>query len=236
MTRGGDAAGRPALSGTQLVGLLERVADIVWRYRLRPDPAFEYVSPSVFALTGYTPAEHYADPDLGRRIAHPDDLPLLEKALGSPEDHLTVTLRWLHKQGAVFATEHRLALVRDDDGELVAVEGVGRPVPGTTAGAPRMRAGDLVLDLAAHRALVGDRVVDLTPAEHRILSLLCAADGPVSARDLVIRLWGADHPGGTRAVQVHISNLRRKLEDDHRRPSRLLTRRGIGYVLVRPGS
>jgi two-component system alkaline phosphatase synthesis response regulator PhoP len=99
-----------------------------------------------------------------------------------------------------------------------------------------MQAGDVVLDLAAHRALVDERVVDLTPSEHRILSLLVAADGPVSAHDLVVRLWGVDQPGGTRAVQVHISNLRAKLEHDPRRPQRLLTRRGVGYVLARPGS
>ena len=97
-----------------------------------------------------------------------------------------------------------------------------------------MQAGDVLLDLAGHRALVDDRVVDLTPAEHRLLSLLVAADGPVSLHDLVVRLWGSDHAGGTRAVQVHISNLRRKLEDDPRRPQRLLTYRGVGYVLARP--
>lgn len=218
----------------QLVGLLERVPDIVWRYRLQPTPGFEYVSPSVFALTGYTPREHYADPDLGRRIAHPEDLPLLEQVLSAPGAHRTVMLRWLHREGMVFTTEQRLTLVRDDAGEIVAMEGVGRPVAGSANGA-RVQAGAIVLDLAGHRALVDERVIDLTPAEHRILSLLVAADGPVSARELVVGLWGADHPGGTRAVQVHVSNLRRKLERDPRRPSRLLTRRGVGYVLDRSG-
>lgn len=220
------------LSGTQLVGLLERVPDIVWRYRLRPAPGFEYVSPSVFALTGYTPEEHYADPDLGRRIAHPDDVPLLEATLEAPDAHPVVTLRWIHRQGTVFTTEQRLTVVRDASGEVVALEGVGRPVA-RPASSARVHAGDVVLDLGANRALVDGRVVDLTPAEHRILSLLVTADGPVSARDLVVRLWGADHPGGTRAVQVHVSNLRRKLERDPRHPSRLLTERGVGYVLAR---
>lgn len=224
-----------ALSVGQLVGMLERVPDIVWRYRLRPTPGFEYVSPSVFALTGYTPDEHYADPDLGRRIAHPDDLPLLEETIRAPEAHPTVTLRWIHRRGRVFRTEQRLTVVRDAGGEVVALEGIGRPVSASSNGGVRMRAGDLVLDLAANRVLVDGRVIDLTPAEHRILSLLVAADGPVSAHDLVVRLWGADHPGGTRAVQVHVSNLRRKLEPDPRRPSRLLTRRGVGYVLARDG-
>jgi DNA-binding winged helix-turn-helix (wHTH) protein len=224
-----------ALVAWQLVALLERVPDIVWRYRVRPAPGFEYVSPSVFALTGYTPADHYADPDLGRRIAHPDDLPLLEETIRSPADHPTVTLRWRHRRGTVFMTEHRLTVIRDGDGEVVALEGVGRPIHGPGNGT-RIQAGDVILDLAANRALVDERVVDLTPSEHRILSSLVAADGPVSARDLVVRLWGADQPGGLRAVQVHISNLRAKLEQDPRHPRRLLTHRGVGYVLARPGS
>lgn len=224
------------MDAPELIALLERVPDIVWRYRLAPAPAFEYVSPSVFALTGYTPEEHYADPDLGRRIAHPDDLPLLEETIRSPEAYPTVILRWRHRAGSYFATEHRLTVVRGGEGEPVAIEGIARPVRSRNGeGGPRMQAGDIVLDLAAHRALVGERVVDLTPAEHRILAMLVAADGPVSPRELVVRLWGDDHPGGTRAVQVHISNLRRKLEHDPRRPQRLLTRRGVGYALARPG-
>lgn len=221
------------LSASQLVDVLERIPDIVWRYRLRPTPGFEYVSPSVFALTGYTPDEHYADPDLGRRVAHPDDLPLLEETLRAPEAHAKVTLRWRHRRGTVFTTEQRLTLVRDAGGEVVALEGVARPLAAGRDGAS-LQAGDVVLDLASLRALVGERVIDLTPAEHRILSLLVEADGPVSAHDLVVRLWGADHPGGTRALQVHVSNLRAKLERDPRRPERLLTRRGVGYVLARP--
>src|SRR4051812_31871650 len=113
-----------SLSDPQLVAVLERVPDIVWRYRLRPEPGFEYVSPSVFALTGYSPAEHYADPDLGRRIVHPDDVSLLEQVLVAPAAHPMVTLRWRHRQGAVFATEQRLTLVRDAGGDVVALEGI----------------------------------------------------------------------------------------------------------------
>ena len=224
-----------ALSAPQLVAVLERVPDIVWRYRLRPEPGFEYVSPSVFALTGYTPEQHYADPDLGRRIAHPDDLPLLEKVIRAPATHRTVTLRWRHKEGAVFATEQRLTLVREASGDIIAIEGIGRPVTGKPVQA-RVQRGDIVLDLAGHRALVDDRVVDLTPAEHRILASLIAAETPMGAQELAGRLWGASEKSGVRTVQVHISNLRRKLEQDPRRPARLLTHRGVGYALHQSAS
>ena len=116
--------------------------------------------------------------------------------------------------------------------QLVALEGIGRPV---IEGERRLQlhAGDLVLDLATHRVLIDGRVVALTPAEHRILALLAAAEGPVGVRDIVARLWGASHSGGTRVVEVHISNLRRKIEEDSRHPRRLLTLRGAGYAIAR---
>jgi len=224
---------RPAsLTATHLAGLLERVPDVVWRYRVRPTPAFEYVSPSVFALTGYTPQDHYDDPDLGRRIIHPDDLAVLEAFLAAPATGTTLLLRWRHRSGAIFATEQRITLVRDASGEIVAIEGIGRPVLAEERRL-QMQAGDLVLDLATHRALVDGQVVTLTPAEHRILALLATAGGPVPAEVIAHRLWGARHAGGERAVQVHVSNLRRQLEADPRRPRRLLTRRGVGYELAR---
>ena len=221
------------LSATHLAELLERVPDIVWRYQLVPTPGFQYVSPSVFAITGYSPAEHYADPDLGRRIAHPDDLPLLEAAIASPDEHPVITMRWRHRTGVVVRTEQRITVVRDESGHIGALEGIARPVT------PRERkfrihAGDLVLDLATHRVLVEDRVVELTPAEHIILALLAGTDGPVSHQAIVARLWGRDQPGGARTVQVHVSNLRRKIEQDPRQPRRILTVRGVGYALADP--
>ena len=221
----------PGLSPALLAALVERVPDIVWRYRLVPKPGFEYVSPSVFALTGYTPAEHYADPDLGRKIVHPDDLPRMEAAMANPEDRKALVLRWRHKAGLELTTEHRIVAIRDAGGELVALEGVGRPV---VNGQRRfeLATGDLVLDLATHRVLVADRVVELTPSEHRILVLLASSDGPVTSPEIVARLWGEDHPAGPRVVQVHMSNLRRKIEDDPSRPRRLVTHRGMGYELV----
>ncbi len=221
------------LSADELSALLERIPDIVWRYRLAPRRGFEYVSPSVFGVTGYTPAEHYADPDLGRRIVHPDDAPLIDAVLRSAEPVLSLTIRWRHRQGHIIVTQQRISFIRDADGAAVAVEGVGRPLTDRPRRAHHVRAGDLVLDLAGQRVLVDERVVDLTPAEYRILALLASSDGPVEVRALVTRLWGAEQPGGARAVEVHISNLRRKIEDDPRRPERLVTHRGVGYALAR---
>jgi len=210
---------------------LERSPDIIWRYRLIPPPGFEYVSPAALTFTGYSPAEHYSDPDLGRKIVHPDDASLLEAAIAAPEDHKQLMVRWRHKAGIELMTEQRIVPIRDGDGQLVAIEGSARPV---ISGDRELQipAGDLVIDLATHRALIDQRTVDLTPSEHRILVLLASADRPVSAPELTARLWGKDDPTGARAVQVHVSNLRRKIEEDPALPRRLVTHRGLGYELV----
>jgi PAS domain S-box-containing protein len=218
------------LSDAQLVELLERIPDVVWRYRVAPKACFEYVSPSIAALTGYTAAELYADPRIRDRILHPDDRRLMQAILAEPDDHAIAIIRCRHKDGSVVPTEHRITVLHDARGGIVALEGVARPV---TSAERRfqIQVGDLVVDLATHRALAGGRVVELTPTEHRVMAILAAADGAVSVATLVAELWGRGYAGGSRAVQVHVSNLRRKLEDDPRSPRRILTVRGHGYAL-----
>jgi len=82
----------------------ENVQDIAYRYRLYPEPGFEYISPSAAAITGHTPEEHYADPDLGARLVFPQGRPshgdpMLESAFAS-----TFLARWVQKDGTVLWT------------------------------------------------------------------------------------------------------------------------------------
>jgi hypothetical protein len=211
-------------------GVLESVPDLVYRYRLRPTPGFEYVSPSSTAVIGYTPEEHYADPDLGRRIVCPDDLPVLLDAVAHPDPGAVYRIRWRHKDGRELTTEQRLRPIRDRDGVLVAIVGVCRPVP-SEIGERIVSAGDLTVDLAGARAFVGGRRIDLTTSEHRLLALLASVDRQVSRQELIAHLWGSYHPGGERTLEVHVSNLRRKLDPEKARPARIETVRGIGYRL-----
>jgi PAS domain S-box-containing protein len=109
--------------------LAENAKDIIYRYRLKPAPGFEYVSPSATDLTGYTPEEHYADPELGLKLVHPDDTHILEAFLRSPESaDRVLTLRWISKDGRVLWTEQQITLFYDDQGELAAIEGIGRNI------------------------------------------------------------------------------------------------------------
>ena len=94
------------------------------------------------------------------------------------------------------------------------------------------RVGDLVIDVSRHSATLDDKPLQLTRSEFRVVTLLASEPGRVFTRDeLVEHLWEGDFDGDRRAIDVHMSNLRRKLEDDPRNPRRLKTVRGVGYSL-----
>src|ERR687898_2897973 len=109
--------------------LAENAKDIIYRYRLKPTPGFEYVSPSATPMTGYTPEEHYADPELGLKLVYPDDRHVLEAFLRSPESaDRFLTVRWISKDGRIIWTEQQITPFYDDQGELVAIDGIGRDI------------------------------------------------------------------------------------------------------------
>jgi DNA-binding response OmpR family regulator len=92
--------------------------------------------------------------------------------------------------------------------------------------------GDLRLDFARHQAYVGDDPVHLTRSEFRLLSLLAQEPERVfTRRELMEHLWQSTYVGDERAADIHVSNLRAKIEQDPRNPERLLTVRGVGYAL-----
>ena len=95
------------------------------------------------------------------------------------------------------------------------------------------RLGGLQLDLGRQEVTVDGERVHLTLSEFKVLSLLAEEPGAVvSRRELMQHLWASDHVGDEHACEVHVSNLRRKIERDPSRPERLLTVRGSGYRLV----
>ena len=98
---------------------------------------------------------------------------------------------------------------------------------------PVRRLGGLQIDLSRQEVLVDGERVHLTLSEFKVLSLLAEqSDSPVSRRELMQHLWASEHVGDEHACEVHISNLRRKIERDPSQPQRLLTVRGLGYRLV----
>ncbi len=109
--------------------LADNASDLVFRYRRKPTRALEYVNPAVTAITGYTPEEHCANPDLGWAVVHPEDRPLLRAAMGSPASVPTpLTIRLIRKDGGIIWAEHRMIPIVDGSGEVVAVEGIVRDI------------------------------------------------------------------------------------------------------------
>ena len=109
--------------------LAENAPDIVFRYELSPQRRFIYVSPMILSVTGYSPEEHYADPDISFKILHPDDHHFLESLLrGDVRKGGTVTMKWVHKNGNIIWIEQRSALVRDPSGQVIAIEGIARDI------------------------------------------------------------------------------------------------------------
>ena len=92
-----------------------------------------------------------------------------------------------------------------------------------------LEAGDVALDRRARTVAVAGSEVELTAREFDLLWHLAARPGLVVGRtQLLDRVWGMAFPGGTRTVDVHVGQLRRKLG----RPSLIRTVRGSGYKLV----
>jgi PAS domain S-box-containing protein len=108
--------------------LADHARDLVFRYELHPVRGFSYVSPSATQIVGYSPDEHYANPDLGDTIIHPDDRSQLERIAAGQVLGQPLALRWLHKDGHIVWTELHFVPIHDADGQLLALEGSARDI------------------------------------------------------------------------------------------------------------
>ncbi|ABO68001.1 MULTISPECIES: response regulator transcription factor [Geobacillus] len=99
----------------------------------------------------------------------------------------------------------------------------------------RLVIGDLEIFPERYEAAVGDKPLELTPKEFELLLHLARHKGRVLTRDqLLSAVWNYDFAGDTRIVDVHISHLREKIEEDTKKPVYIKTVRGLGYKLEEP--
>ncbi len=122
--------------------------------------------------------------------------------------------------------------------ELIArVRAVLRRAQKTPLEPEVLRVADIVLDRGTRMVQVAGRSVDLTPSEFELLATLMAAPGQVFSRlDLLDRVSGDAYEGYERTIDVHVRNLRAKIEPDPRHPRYIETVYGMGYrfALERP--
>ncbi|MFD3513034.1 response regulator transcription factor [Streptomyces sp. NPDC058657] len=110
-----------------------------------------------------------------------------------------------------------------------------RPAGETPAADGVLTVGGLVVDPVRHLVSVDGRAVECTPGEFRVLGALAAEpDRVFSRQQLLAELHGFDRYISDRTVDVHVMNLRKKIEPAPRRPTRLLTVFGVGYKLTDP--
>jgi two-component system alkaline phosphatase synthesis response regulator PhoP len=116
--------------------------------------------------------------------------------------------------------------------ELVArVRAVLRRVSeGEYEGPSEVRFGDLVVDFAGHEVQVRGETVHLTPTEFKLLEVLIKEPGRAFSRlELLDRVFGYDFEGFERTIDVHVKNLRKKIEPDSQNPTYIKTVYGVGY-------
>ena len=90
--------------------------------------------------------------------------------------------------------------------------------------------GDVVIDVGAHTVTRGGRTIPVTPLEFDLLAALAARPGHAFSREqLLADVWGYQHAGDTRLVNVHVQRLRGKVEADPENPEVVVTVRGVGY-------
>ena len=114
--------------------------------------------------------------------------------------------------------------------ELAArVQAVLRRLP-RERGPGEIKCGELSMNFSNHEAWFADRLLDLTSVEFKFLGVLAKEPGRVFSRtDLIEEALGYDFEGFDRTVDVHILNLRRKMERDPSHPKYIRTVYGVGY-------
>ena len=129
------------------------------------------------------------------------------------DDYVTKPFSVRELLGRVRAQLRRRELDRTAPAEAVVIE-----------------SGPVAIDLVRHLATVDGRPVALTRSEFQLLRLLVGRPGEVfSRRKIMEELWQSEFDGDERACDVHISNLRQKVEADPQNPELVVTVRGFGY-------
>lgn len=173
--------------------------------------------PDLLILDVETPTPD--DLDLCRVLRRDFDVPVLLVAAGD------------RQPGDDPGADDRLAKPFEPEELLARARSLlGRAQPTTGRVTPLLRIGELVLDPLRQEVWVGARLVDCSPVEFRILATLVASPDRVFSRaELLEQAYGLDGAITERTIDVHVMNLRRKIEAAPRRPAYLRTVYGLGY-------
>lgn len=188
---------------------------------------FEY-PPDIVVLDLNLPG--LAGLDVARTIVSQTAIPIVvTTARGEEEDRLAGFLSgaddYLVKPFSLPELALRIEAVLRRAGRAVLRE--GHASPGRT-----LRVADLRVDPDRREVYVGDRRVELTALQFELLHLLASAPGRVFTRARMLEaVQGERLEGYERTIDVHVKNIRKRIESDPKRPRRIVTVRGVGYRL-----
>ncbi len=153
---------------------------------------------------------------------------VVDKVVGlemGADDYMTKPFSMRELLARVKAMMRRDRLIREEYG--VAEDKEGQP---RDKKQEQLSFGNLVIDLPRREVQLDGRPLHLKPKEYDLLLFLARNRGLALSRDLILeRVWGWEHQGGSRTVDVHIHWLRAKIEEEPAEAGRIVTVRGMGY-------
>src|SRR5829696_1285132 len=173
---------------TRFRRLADNAEDIVFVYRLLPERGFEYINEAAARLTGYSTDELRSDPRLALALVHPDDRGLLQSDAFFDRP---LTLRWVTRSGRTVWTEQHAVPVRDEEGRLVAVQGIARDITARRRAEQEFERLALVVETSEDAILSTDahgRVTSWNPGAERLYGY--------SAQEMIGRPLDTLHPAG----------------------------------------
>jgi DNA-binding response OmpR family regulator len=145
------------------------------------------------------------------------------------DDYITKPFNLNELAARVRAVLRRVAPDSIDTVAAIAARGGAAGAEGEAEAARHLAAAGVEMDLEAKRVWVDGAEVQLTPTEFKLLQTLMATQGRVVSTEALLQAaWGYEGTD-THLVEVHIGNLRAKVEKNTRRPERIKTIRGFGY-------
>ena len=152
--------------------LAENARDIIFRVRILPDVQIEYISPVVVTLIGYTAEEFYTNPGIPIQITNEEDRAQLTKLTLEPVDHESLfTLRLTHRDGRPVWMEINPVYVKDENGRIIALEGVARDITAAKKAEDALRLQSAALNAAANAILIIDRELKIQWANSAFTTL-----------------------------------------------------------------